>query len=45
MKAIERVLNTDCLTVTGKTVKENLESYRFLFPRGSECHPRLGRCL
>ena len=32
MKAIERVLNTDCLTVTGKTVKENLESYNFLFP-------------
>ena len=28
MKAIERVLNTDCLTVTGKTVKEILPKNR-----------------
>ncbi len=32
MKSIERVLNTECLTVTGRTLGEELKDYRFTFP-------------
>ncbi len=32
MESIRRVLDTECLTVTGKSVGENLDSYRYSFP-------------
>lgn len=36
MKQMSTILNNNCLTVTGKTIKENINAYRSLYPQNPE---------
>ena len=36
MEEMKSVLNTDCMTVTGKSVKQNLEEYHYLYPKNPD---------